>query len=147
MPGIIVGVDGSDESGQALGWAMGEAALRHVPLNVLTVREPPVRPATEIYWGVRTFPDGGLSHEQMKQSVRDFVDKVASEVGQTVPEITVSVVTGHAAQELIHASCDADMLVVGSRGGGGFARLLMGSVGMQVTNHAKCPVVIIPAVR
>ena len=40
MPGIIVGVDGSDESGQALGWAMGEAALRHVPLTVLTVREP-----------------------------------------------------------------------------------------------------------
>jgi nucleotide-binding universal stress UspA family protein len=55
----------------------------------------------------------------MKQSVRDFVDKVAGEVGQTVPEITVSVVTGHAAQELINTSRDADMLVVGSRGGGG----------------------------
>ena len=70
MPGIIVGVDGSDESGKALGWAMREAALRHVPLTVVTVREPPVRLATQIYWGVHTFPDGGLSHEQMKQSVR-----------------------------------------------------------------------------
>jgi nucleotide-binding universal stress UspA family protein len=59
----------------------------------------------------------------------------------------VSVVTGHAAQELINASRDTDMLVVGSRGRGGFARLLMGSVGMQVTNHAKCPVMVIPAVR
>ncbi len=147
MPGIIVGVDGSDESGQALGWAMREAALRHVPLTVLTVREPPVRPATEIYWGVRTFPDGGLSQEQMTQSVKDFVDKVASEVGQKVPEITVKVVTGHAAQELVSASRDADMLVTGSRGSGGFARLLMGSVSMQVTYHAKCPVVVIPAAR
>jgi nucleotide-binding universal stress UspA family protein len=147
MPGIIVGVDGSDESGQALGWAMREAALRHVPLTVVTVREPPVRLATQIYWGVRTFPDGGLSHEQMKQSVREFVGKVASEVGQTVPGITVSVVTGRAAQELINASGDADLLVVGSRGAGGFARLLMGSVSMQVTYHAKCPVVVIPAAR
>ena len=147
MPGIIVGVDGSDESGQALGWAMREAALRHVPLTVVTVREPPVRLATQIYWGVRTFPDGGLSHEQMKQSVREFVGKVASEVGQTVPGITVSVVTGRAAQELINASGDADLLVVGSRGAGGCARLLMGSVSMQVTYHAKCPVVVIPAAR
>ena len=147
MPGIIVGVDGSDESGKALGWAMREAALRHVPLTVVTVREPPVRLATQIYWGVHTFPDGGLSHEQMKQSVREFVGKVASEVGQTVPGITVSVVTGRAAQELINASGDADMLVVGSRGAGGFARLLMGSVSMQVTYHAKCPVVVIRAAR
>jgi nucleotide-binding universal stress UspA family protein len=147
MPGIIVGVDGSDESGKALGWAMREAALRHVPLTVVTVREPPVRLATQIYWGVHTFPDGGLSHEQMKQSVREFVGKVASEVGQTVPGITVSVVTGRAAQELINASGDADLLVVGSRGAGGFARLLMGSVSMQVTYHAKCPVVVIPAAR
>jgi nucleotide-binding universal stress UspA family protein len=83
----------------------------------------------------------------MEQSVRDFVAKVASEVGQTASGITVSVVTGHAAQELVHASHDADMLVVGSRGGGGFARLLLGSVSMQVTYHAKCPVVVIPAVR
>ena len=147
MPGIIVGVDGSDESGQALGWAMREALVRHAPLTVLTVREPPVRPATEIYWGVRTFPDGGLSQEQMKQSVKDFVDKVASEVGQKVPEATVQVVTGHAAHELVNASSDADLLVLGSRGAGGFARLLVGSVSTQVANHAKCPVVVVPAVR
>jgi nucleotide-binding universal stress UspA family protein len=147
MPGITVGVDGSDESGQALGWAMREALLRHAPLTVLTVREPPARPATEIYWGVRTFPDGGLSQEQMKQSVKEFVDKVASEVGQKAPGITVKVVTGHAAQELVNASRDADLLVVGSRGAGGFARLLAGSVSMQVTHHAKCPVVVIPAAR
>jgi nucleotide-binding universal stress UspA family protein len=59
----------------------------------------------------------------------------------------VSVVTGDAAEELVRASRDADMLVVGSRGSGGFARLLMGSVSSQVTHHATCPVVIIPGGR
>jgi nucleotide-binding universal stress UspA family protein len=51
------------------------------------------------------------------------------------------------AEELVNASRDADMLVVGSRGGGGFARLLMGSVSSQVVHHASCPVVVIPGPR
>jgi nucleotide-binding universal stress UspA family protein len=70
---------------------------------------------------------------------------VASEIGGTVPEITVTVVTGDPAEELVRASHDADLIVVGSRGSGGFGRLLLGSVGSQLTNHATCPVVIIPA--
>ena len=72
------------------------------------------------------------------------MDKVASEIGETVPEVTVSVATGDAAEELLQASRDADLLVVGSRGSGGFARLLLGSVSSQVTHHAECPVVVIP---
>ena len=54
---------------------------------------------------------------------------------------------GDPAEELVKASRDADLLVVGSRGSGGFARLLMGSVSSQVTHHAACPVVIIPGSR
>jgi nucleotide-binding universal stress UspA family protein len=72
------------------------------------------------------------------------VDKVTSETGEAPPEITISVVAGDAAEELIKASQDADMLVVGSRGSGGFARLLLGSVSSQVTHHASSPVVVIP---
>jgi nucleotide-binding universal stress UspA family protein len=52
MPGIIVGVDGSDHSRLALAWAMREAVHHHVPLTVMTVNPAPVRPATEIYWGI-----------------------------------------------------------------------------------------------
>jgi len=75
------------------------------------------------------------------------VDGVAKEIGETVPEVTVSVAEGDPAEELVKASRDADLLVVGSRGSGGFARLLMGSVSSQVTHHAACPVVIIPGSR
>ena len=66
MSGIVVGVDGSDGSGHALGWAMREAALRHVPLTVMTVRPGPAQQATLIFWGLRTLPEGGLSHEQAR---------------------------------------------------------------------------------
>lgn len=60
------------------------------------------------------------------------------------PSVTVRAVNGFPAQELIEASRDADLLVVGSRGGGGFARLMMGSVSDQAVRHAYCPVVVVP---
>ena len=64
-----------------------------------------------------------------------------------MPEITVSVAMGDVTEELVKASRDADLLVLGSRGSGGFAKLLMGSVSSQVTHHAACPVVIVPGSR
>ncbi|MGD0375458.1 MAG: universal stress protein [Streptosporangiaceae bacterium] len=142
MPGIIVGVDGSDNSRRALGWAIREAAQRQLPLEVMTVEPDPVRPATGIYWGVH--PENSFKPELARKSLQEFADNVASEVGGTVPEITVSVATGEVAEELIKASRDADLLVVGSRGSGGFTRLLLGSTSSQVTHHAACPVVVIP---
>ncbi len=90
-------------------------------------------------------PDSGFNPELARNALQKFVDEVAGEIGDAVPEVTVSVVTGDASEELVKASRDADMLVVGSRGSGGFARLLMGSVSSQVTHHASCPVVVLPA--
>jgi nucleotide-binding universal stress UspA family protein len=147
MPGIVVGVDGSHHSGRALGWAMREAQVRHVPLNVVTVHPPPVRPATGIYWGIPTLPENSFDPELARVAVQQFVDEVAKETGETGLAVTVRVVTGDVAEELVQASRDADMLVVGSRGSGGFARLLMGSVSSQVTQHAEVPVVVVPAAR
>jgi nucleotide-binding universal stress UspA family protein len=143
MPGIIVGVDGSDNSRRALGWAMREAVRHHLPLKVMTVQPDTVRPATGIYWGVRA--ENSFKPELAQKVLQEFVDNVASEIGGTVPEITLSVARGEVAEELIKASRDADILVVGSRGSGGFARLLLGSTSSQVTHHAACPVVVIPA--
>ena len=147
MPGILVGVDGSDHSHRALSWAMRQAAQQHVPLTVLAVRPDPVRPVTGIYWGVHSYPEDSHNPEVARKAVQEFVDKVANEIGGTAPEVTVNAVTGDPAEELVKASRDADLLVVGSRGSGGFAQLLMGSVSSKVTHHAACPVVVVPGTR
>ncbi len=144
MPGIVVGVDGSDQSRRALGWAMREAAQHGVMLTVISVHHSPARPATGIYWGVHTSHENSFDPQLARTAVQEFVDGVASEIGGTAPEVTVTIVTGDPAEELVRASHDADLLVVGARGSGGFARLLLGSVGSQVTHHASCPVVIVP---
>jgi nucleotide-binding universal stress UspA family protein len=69
-------------------------------------------------------------------------------LGESQPaSVEVRAVNGFAAQDLIEASRDADLLVVGSRGGGGFARLLLGSISDQVVRHAHCPVVVVPGPR
>jgi nucleotide-binding universal stress UspA family protein len=147
MPGILVGVDGSDHSRRALGWAIHEAAHHQVPLTVMTVHPGPVRPATQIYWNVPDLPDRSFNAEAARMALQDFVDKVANEIGETAPQVTVKVVTGDPAQELVRASHHADLLVVGSRGSGVFAKLALGSVSSKVTHHAASPVVVIPDAR
>lgn len=144
MPGIVVGVDGSRHSQASLEWAMKEAALRKVPLTVLAVH--PV--ATSGWTSAGThYPADQADEERARAAAQEGADKAASEMtGERPPSVVVRAVSGVAAEELIRASSDADMLVVGSRGSGGFSRLLMGSVSSQVAHHATCPVVIIPAV-
>ncbi len=144
MPGILVGVDGSENSRRALGWAVKEAARLHLPLTVLTVLPPAPRPATHIFWNVPVLDEDGQEHETERKAVQDYVALVAQETGDAIPQITVEVVAGDPAGELIRASRDAELLVVGRRGGGGFAKLLMGSVSSKVTHHAACPTVVIP---
>jgi nucleotide-binding universal stress UspA family protein len=71
---------------------------------------------------------------------------VANDLGDSAPaSVTVLVASGSVVEELVNAGKDADMLVVGSRGAGGFSRLMMGSVSSLVTQHATCPVVVIPS--
>jgi nucleotide-binding universal stress UspA family protein len=142
MSGIVVGIDGSSHSERALEWAAREAALRQVPLAVITVHQPVVE-----YWAsvVSQTEDDALS-AQVRKAVREQVDKVIDRLEEsTPPQVTVDAVSGSSAEELLRAAADADLLVVGSRGAGGFARLVMGSVSFQVTQHAHCPVVVIPA--
>jgi nucleotide-binding universal stress UspA family protein len=145
MPGILVGVDGSDHSRRALEWAMREAAHHGVPLTVMTVHPGPVRPATQIYWDIPNLPEDSHNLDRIGAAVREFTDKVANEIGGTVPEITVNVTRGDPAQELVNASLNADLIVVGTRGTGAWAQLLLGSVSSKITHHAACPVVVIPA--
>jgi nucleotide-binding universal stress UspA family protein len=141
MSGIIVGVDDSGHCDRVLHWAAREAALRRVPLTVLTVHQPVIG-----YLGSAVDHDeDNAATERARGRARDRAEKVLDSLETVPPQVTVQSVSGSAAEELLSASKDADMLVVGSRGAGGFARLLMGSVSYQVTQHAQCPVVVIPA--
>jgi nucleotide-binding universal stress UspA family protein len=143
MPGIVVGVDGSDHSHRALIWAMRQAAQQHVPLTVLAVRPNPVRPATGIYWGVHAYPEDSHNPDVARKAIEQIVEQARNEIGGTTPQVTVNVVTGDPSQELIIASRDAGLVVVGSRGSGGFTSLLLGSVSSKVSHHAACPVVVV----
>ena len=65
--------------------------------------------------------------------------------GPRPPSVTVKAVNGFPVEVLVEAGKDADMIVLGSRGTGGFARLTLGSTASQVAHHAQCPVLIVPA--
>jgi nucleotide-binding universal stress UspA family protein len=142
MAGITVGIDGSYGAHRALEWAMKEAAARHARLTVLTVHQVAANAWTGtpiILWA------DAPELQNASDAAQEAVAKAATELGESRPaSVTVQAVNGFAAQELIDASRDADLMVVGSRGSGGFARLLMGSVSNQVVHHAHCPVVVVP---
>jgi nucleotide-binding universal stress UspA family protein len=146
MPGITVGVDGSHNSHKALEWAMKEATLQQAALTVLTVHEVAAN-----HWtgSPMVMPDMDKpAEEKIRQAAEEAVAKAAGELGNSPPpSVTVHAVSGFAAHELIEASKNSDLLVVGSRGGGGFARLMMGSISTKVVHHALCPVVVVPSSR
>lgn len=142
MSGIVVGVDGSPHSQKALDWALAESTLRHAPLTVLAVS--PVAASAWTHASMRYEGDEDV-RAQVEQATREIVDKAVSHRDPASSEqVTVQVVSGVAADELIKASESADLVVVGARGAGGFTKLMMGSVSSQVTHHALCPVVVVP---
>jgi nucleotide-binding universal stress UspA family protein len=118
---------------------MREAVAHQVPLTVMAVHAGSPRPATQIYWNVPTLPEGSPDPELARTAVRKWVDTVADEDALTVPEVIVEVRTGDPAEELVSASRDADLLVVGSRGSGVWAQILLGSVSSKVVHHAASP--------
>jgi nucleotide-binding universal stress UspA family protein len=141
MSGIIVGVDGSGHSQRALEWAMREAAVRQVPLTVLTVNEA----VRGYYSSMAVYADDPVRTEDARKLAQAETDEVVARLDEPRPaSVTVKAVHGFPVEELINAGRDADMIVVGSRGAGGFTRLMMGSVADQVAQHAHCPVLIVP---
>ena len=143
MPGIIVGVDGSEISRRALDWAVREAGLRGTALTVLAVHQV----ATNHWTGTaELYPADQPITEAMRRAAEEAVQKAVSQAGEPAPaSVTVRAVSGLPAQELLGASSDADLVVVGTNSGGGLSQMLLGSVTNKVVNHAACPVVVIPA--
>ncbi len=141
MSGIVVGIDGSGNSQRALDWAVKEAGVRHAPLTVLAVHQVA---ANQWTGNPLIYPEDTPQQEKARQAAEEAVSKAVSEAGDAKPSsVTVRAVSGLAARELIDASRDADLVVVASRGAGGFASLLLGSVSSQVVQHAASPVVVV----
>jgi nucleotide-binding universal stress UspA family protein len=132
---IVVGVDGSPESRQALRWAAHLAKLLDAPVNVVSAWQYPTT-----YGYAAPLPD--WSPDRDVRRVQD--QAIAGAFGeQHPPGVTGILQSGGAAHVLLEASETALMLVVGSRGHGGFAGLLLGSVSATVAEHASCPVLIV----
>jgi nucleotide-binding universal stress UspA family protein len=141
MSGITVGLDGSEPSKRALEWAIKEAALRNAALNVIAVHEVAAN-----HWtgNPMILPEDKAMEEKALQAAEAEVATASGQLGEAKPaSVNVRAVSGIASKTLIEESENADLIVVGSRGGGGFARLLMGSVSSQVVHHASCPVVVV----
>ena len=140
MSGIYVGIDGSSHSQLALEWAMREAVIRREPLTVIAVHEVP----TSGWGGMIVYPQDTELREESRKAAQEAVDKAAAQLGGAAPSsVTVQASIGLPAAELIELSKDADLLVIGSRGAGGFTRLIVGSTSAQVSQHARCPVVVV----
>ena len=145
MPRIVVGIDELVHSHRALDWAVREAALRRTDLTVLTVI-----PAMASPWSSRqlTVPDEPEVIQRAREAIDEAVATSLGELGTDRPaNVTVEVLSGYPARLLTAASKEADLVVLGSRGTGGFGTMLLGSVSNLVAHHASCPVVIVPAER
>jgi nucleotide-binding universal stress UspA family protein len=134
-PVLVVGVDGSAGSKDALRWAARQAALVGGEVHATTAWHLPTT-----YGYAPDYADVDFAAE-----ARRMLDEVVAETLGATPSVPVlvSVVEGHAAAVLIEASRAAELLVVGSRGHGVFAATLLGSVGQHCVHHATCPVVVV----
>jgi nucleotide-binding universal stress UspA family protein len=140
MAGIVVGVDGSGHSRKALERAAAEAAAHGVPLTVLVVHQA----VRDMYGSPSHYPEDSARTVKVQEAAEAEADEVLAGLDARPESVTIKAVHGLPADELVKASQGADMVVLGRRGMGGFARLTMGSVSSQVAHHAACPVLIVP---
>lgn len=151
MNTIVVGVDGSAESTRALEWALAEARLRNATLVALYAYD--YDPAWQTYAyaeggvGVGLPADAETLAEEAHRHAEGLLEKALREAAEQAAGVTVTreaVADRRPARALVERSKTADLLVVGSRGRGGFAGLVLGSVSQQCAHHAVSPLVIVP---
>jgi nucleotide-binding universal stress UspA family protein len=135
---IVVGVDGSESSRRALAFALDEGRLRHWEVEVVHAWSLPAIPASP-YVAIPYY-----SEAAMDASGTEILDRALAEANTADITITRRVVKGASAPALLEAAESANLLVVGTRGHGGFAGLLLGSTSQHCAQHPPCPVVIVP---
>jgi nucleotide-binding universal stress UspA family protein len=143
---IVVGVDGSPASEAALRFAAEEARFRGATLRVVHAWRIPLSVAAPepSILGYAVLPEASV--EEMRATFEEEAKRLLDSAVEGIEGLDVEplLVEDAPAQALIRASADADLLVVGSRGRGGFKGLLLGSVSQQCAHHSSCPVVIVP---
>lgn len=139
MAVVVVGVDGSEESREAFRWALEEARLRQATLRAVHAWTYPA------LFGPTYIPPEMVDRRVLHSDAKKALDAVVAEIAGENPAAYIErvVTEGPAAQALVEAAKEADLLVVGSRGHGGFTGLLLGSVSQQCAHHAPCAVVIV----
>lgn len=140
---IVVGVDGSAPSKAALAWAIRQAELTGATVEAVMAWQYPVM-VGGYGWVPAAAPEAAefkaIAGRELSKTVAETVDDSANTV-----KVSATVREGNAAQILLHAAQGADLLVVGSRGHGGFTGALLGSVSQHCVHRATCPVAIIRA--
>jgi nucleotide-binding universal stress UspA family protein len=137
---IVVGVDGSDESRAALRWALRQAGLTGAVVQAVIAWHYPVM-AGGYGWAPVSAMDATDFAEVAAKTLAEVVAEEADPASSV--QVSTSVVEGIAAQVLLEAAKGAELLVVGSRGHGGFAGALLGSVSQHCAHLSPCPIVII----
>jgi Universal stress protein UspA and related nucleotide-binding proteins len=138
---VVVGLDRSDQGRAAVEYAAELASRRHLPLRLVHVFEP-------MQHGVRPTIGSSPNIERVLQnSAQRLVDETVEVLAAVFPDLEVTAVleVGSPSERLLEESQHADTLVLGSRGTGGFADLVIGSTTMHVTAHAACPVIAVPS--
>lgn len=156
MSGIVVGIDDSPSSEHALRWAVEEARIRGTTLRVLSAWEFPFAPTPDTDTDTDTDAGAGAASgghaddlvpraPSLEQTALDELAAAVTNAGGDPHSAAVSmrVVHGSPVRVLLDAAKDADLLVVGSRGRGGFSGLLLGSVSRECARRATCPVVVV----
>ncbi|MCW2876398.1 MAG: universal stress protein family [Sphaerisporangium sp.] len=142
-PCIIVGVDGSECSKTALRWAISQAQLTGATVEAVAAWQDPAMYGYSYGWAPMQFAEGDSMQAITEKTLAETAAEVAGPEGQAA-KIRTRVVQGHPAQVLMDAAAGAQMLVVGSRGHGTFAGILLGSISQHCVQHAPCPVTVIP---
>lgn len=137
--GIVVGIDGSEQSNCALIWAAREAKARQVPLHLVTAYTVPIFAASGLDGGYATVDD-----DVIRQGAEAVLREAAGKVSEIDVELDARVENGDAAGVLLELSETAELLVFGTRGRGGFLGRLLGSVSSALPAHAQCPTVTVP---
>jgi nucleotide-binding universal stress UspA family protein len=142
MERIVVGIDGSEAARHALAWAVEEARLRKASLAVVHAWHMP-------WVGGYPYTTATFDPTELENWARRTVEAAIDSVDTSglAHPIERVLSTSGAASAVLEAAKGADLLVVGSRGLGGFSGLLLGSVSHHVAHHASCPVVIVPPPR